>query len=467
MVGVASRTDNSIQRTMPRITSRIRENGNQVDVLVGTDLVVAVTSGSEGNNPGDILVSQTISPTTISDTRMFQFSQLYQRYRFTRVTFIYEPIAPATQGGQVIGFCDFDADTIISTNETTNMNIAVAHQGQRINQVWEWGFYPMGQSPSFTDLYTNNDGDDPRLTLQGVFYLLSASVLPGSIPLGNIYVDYELELSIPNLSSTAIRSQLSSSYVASCSYTVASSPNPFQYSWGTPSVISQSGPMQVTTDVSGGQGFITLTGVPPDSSVVVHYSSGGLCGTGITASSTERQVLAPSATSGSDWTVVADHGTGMLFPTPSGMGVPSAFSAYTSATLLTTPTHLIGTPLGYSFTMPDSAMIPSATVPGLLTIYVTPNVSTASSRGKKEKAFKDLKTQVSNLQEQLSQLLARSVAPTPEHVYQLDQVQPQLSENRESPVVVRRLHQKVPLDRYVADHSPSAPRIPDVYRGRD
>jgi len=222
MVGLGNKAINA-QTVMPRIVSRKRNDGNVVDVLVGTDLVATVTSSEGANVAGDLLVTQIISPPRFPDTRQLQFSNLYQRYRYTRVSFLYEPIANATQSGQLLGFCDFDVADILETESADNLQIGAAHQGQNITQIWEPCRFDMRQTSTFTDLFVEDDGIDPRLSQQGVFYLMAASALPASIPLGNIYVSYEVEFSIPNLTVSAIGAPLNQWAVATVYSTATAS----------------------------------------------------------------------------------------------------------------------------------------------------------------------------------------------------------------------------------------------------
>lgn len=204
MVGLGSRAIN-VQKTVPRLTTSF-VNGVQYDVIEGTDLLATVTSGLDGNQVGDILLELQLSPVAFTQTRLFQFAQLYQRYRFSDIQFIYEPIANATQSGQLIGYADFDVDNNLAGNSSSNIQVAAAHQGQQINQIWEPMTFDMKQAGTFTDLYTQvglSETDDPRLVYQGTFYLLAASVLGSTLPLGNLYVRYKVLFSIPYLSTNS------------------------------------------------------------------------------------------------------------------------------------------------------------------------------------------------------------------------------------------------------------------------
>lgn len=253
MVGLGNKAIN-IQRKMPRLSSSINENGNVVDFLAGTDFLAAVSSSSEGTLAGDILYKQEISPSLFLETRLRQFADLYQRYRFRKIHFLYEPVANATQSGQVLGFADFDVDNQLSLNTPENLSIAAAHQGEAITQIWEPMLFDMGQVFSFTDLYTEagaSDGSDARLSVQGVFYLIAASVIQSGIPLGNIYVDYEIEFSIPFLSAQVSSSRQSHGFIAATAD--ADTGQPLVTS--NYSVRSQRGPI---TSVASGESGKTL-----------------------------------------------------------------------------------------------------------------------------------------------------------------------------------------------------------------
>lgn len=254
-----------IQRKMPRLSSSINENGNVVDILEGTDFIAPVTSATGGNNAGDLLFTQQISPSKFLQTRLRQFADLYQRYRFRRIHFLYEPIANATQSGQVLGFADFDVDNLITDNSSENLNIAAAHQGEAITQIWEPMLFDMGQVFSFTDLYTESGASassDPRLSIQGVFYLIAASLLAPNLPLGNIYVDYEIEFSIPFLSAQSLVNRQSHGWYG---LTVTNGLHGTQVTLGEIDRRSERGPViGVETATNGGHTFAWANCRPGD-----------------------------------------------------------------------------------------------------------------------------------------------------------------------------------------------------------
>lgn len=198
-----------VQTVMPRITTRLGGKFGATDVLMGTEYLQSVSSSEVGNQPGDLLLRLLINPSSFNDTRLYQFANLYQRYRFTRLNFIYEPIASAITSGQVIGFADFDVDNLLQNDSGDNISIAAAHIGQANNQVWQHMVYPFGVADDFSTLFTSLTTAEARLIYQGVFYLIASSSIPSPagepVPLGNIYVDYEVEFNIPQLSQLGVR----------------------------------------------------------------------------------------------------------------------------------------------------------------------------------------------------------------------------------------------------------------------
>lgn len=194
----------NMQVVQPRTTSYIRDDGVQVDVLEGTDIVGPINLETV-KNTGDVLLEAFISPAALHNTRLAQLAPLYQRYRFLEIEFIYQPIANATQSGQVIGFCTFDPDSPLAAEDALNLNKAAAFYGNRQNQIWEPASYGQHQPSTMTDLYIDPSGADVRFSYQGIFYLIAAGELASSGlalgQIGTIYMRYKVELYIPQLQS--------------------------------------------------------------------------------------------------------------------------------------------------------------------------------------------------------------------------------------------------------------------------
>jgi len=198
MVGLGTRAVD-VQSVMPSMSREMRGD-TAIQVLRGTEFLQAITTpSSPSTDVGALLAVIAINPTAFLKTRIAQFAPLFQRYRFRKLNFIYEPIANATQSGQIIGFGDYDFDNQITTNSEDNVRQAAAHINQSISQIWEPRSFPFGILDDFTTLFTNLNGGENRLIYQGVFYLIAASFLGPEFGIGNIYIEYECEFSIQQL----------------------------------------------------------------------------------------------------------------------------------------------------------------------------------------------------------------------------------------------------------------------------
>jgi len=300
-VGLAPHSMN-LQVVQPRVTSTFRD-GVQVDVLQGTDIIGAVELDSVKES-GDVLKEVYINPSAFISTRMAQMAPLYQRYRFSSIEFLYEPVANATQSGQVIGFCTFDPDSPLEASNPLNLNRAAAFYGNRQNQIWEAASYGQHQPSTMTDLYVDPSGADTRFSYQGIFYLIAAGKLEasGSLALGTIgqiYVRYTLEMSIPQL-----HAGLGS---------IAASRYDF-----TPTVVSGNLNMFGTSSVYGitpvgGSNTITAEATSATQLTIVGVPSSSLIAVGISAGFSGSGGVAYSA--GLNWTMVSggtildSHGT--------------------------------------------------------------------------------------------------------------------------------------------------------------
>jgi len=202
-VGVAPRSRN-VQVVLPRLSTELGGRYGATDVLKGTEFLKSVGTDSLGTQPGDILAMVMINPSKFVKTRLLQFAALYQRYRFRKVRFIYEPIANATVSGQLIGFGDYDVDNLLLSDTPDNIRIAAAHIGQQICQLWEGRDFPFGVLDDFTTLFTSLAEAEARLIYQGVFYLIASSVIENDLACGNLYIEYEIEFNIPILAESDV-----------------------------------------------------------------------------------------------------------------------------------------------------------------------------------------------------------------------------------------------------------------------
>jgi hypothetical protein len=202
------------QVTMPRVVQR-RLDGEDMDVLIGTELVHQLVTSSTGNAPGDIIYSQILHPSHFPASRLLQFSNLYEKYQFLHGEFIFEAAVGTQNNGSLIGFFDYDADNILEENSFDNVRLAAAKVGNHKTAVWtnaSWAYRAPGKMPDFF-LASSSTGDQ-RLVNQGVFYIIALTALPASLSLGTLTMDYQIKLVVPSLLSPSgsIASPFTQSY---------------------------------------------------------------------------------------------------------------------------------------------------------------------------------------------------------------------------------------------------------------
>jgi len=367
-VGVAPRSVN-VQRRMPTLSSGQGGPYGSMDILRGTEFLASInTPLSPPTNKGDLLKTILINPTSFVDTRLKQFAPLYQRYRFKRLTFIYEPTAPATAAGQLIGYGDYDVDNLLTVDDPSNINQAAAHAGQAICQVWELQSFPFGIRDDYTTLFTSLTGAaENRLVYQGVYYLLAATDLPPSLACGNIYVDYEVEFYIPQLGSSAIATSWSYEATGEAS---TNKNNPMG-AHVTPAPVIGVNNLAVTYSTSISDSIFAIPQIPSGPYVVVYSATGstGGAGTGI------------SWVTGITGAVKEEEGSSVVVPAMADTG--AALTTYSGYLLLTVNGPLaIGLQLNTA-TVTDTAIIASST----FRIYSVQDLSPSLSKARSKNAL--------------------------------------------------------------------------------
>lgn len=170
--------------------------------LKGSDFVQTLTTGSTAPVAGSTLVDLLVAPGEFSNTRLAQFSALFERYRVRSWTFWYIPNVPSTVAGSMISYPDYDvADTV---SPTFGLNEALAHMGSQMFNVYSETPVRFDRVDPYTDLFTDAEGTDIRLTYVGRLRYLAAAALTASTTYGNIYMEYDIDFYIPQLQSSII-----------------------------------------------------------------------------------------------------------------------------------------------------------------------------------------------------------------------------------------------------------------------
>lgn len=164
--------------------------------LKGSDYVAPITTGAGIAAPGSVLLDVLVSPGEFDSTRVQQIAALFERYRVRSWTFWYIPAVPSTIAGQILAYPDYDvADSL----GTLPLNEAMAHMGSQLFNVYTETPIQFDRVDPYTDLFTDAEGADPRLTYVGRLRYLTAVALQASTTFGTIYMEYDIDFYLPQL----------------------------------------------------------------------------------------------------------------------------------------------------------------------------------------------------------------------------------------------------------------------------
>jgi hypothetical protein len=165
----------------------------------GCDFVTSI--GPFGGSQGDVIFSGIINPISgmLANTRLASTLRTFEKYKIRGMSFIYEPACPTTEPGQLVMYCDSDpVDKPVGTS-VASIQIAGAHEGADVFNVWSVGACPLKIDSKMTDLFVDAEGSDERFIDAGKLLVLANTDLTSGPPLGSIYVVYDIEGRVPQL----------------------------------------------------------------------------------------------------------------------------------------------------------------------------------------------------------------------------------------------------------------------------
>jgi len=234
------------------VRSGNRANGAKIIRVRGCDLVGSYTgTGSEALGSVMATWDLNFSSGAFANTRVSQFANSYEKWRPVKLAFIYEPGCPATSTGQAALYVETDPDQPVAGSGISNAQAAAAHEGYDAFNSWSVGLTHVPIDRQFTDMFVNSNGSDARLSSAGQLVLSGLGAWSTSPQAeGTIFVLYDIEFSIPQLSVS--NSERSSGFWRATSISGATTSNP----WGTTDPVTTIQPPGALTvlDVSvGGQ----------------------------------------------------------------------------------------------------------------------------------------------------------------------------------------------------------------------
>lgn len=165
----------------------------------GRDLLGPI---GDGANPGDVVFDLKLNPASMAVTRMAKIASLFQKFKFTRCSLNYVPSCPATTPGSLLGFVQMDvSQDPVAGGGATLLQIAASQYGAVSTNVYapySWALRNI--DPALSYYVDAKQSPDERLGYQGRLIILDVEGNVASP--GSMYIEYELELFIPQMGSS-------------------------------------------------------------------------------------------------------------------------------------------------------------------------------------------------------------------------------------------------------------------------
>jgi hypothetical protein len=171
--------------------------------------VQAVDSSADTfTHEGDALYVLPLCPALLVGTRMTQFADLFQKYKFKHIRVEYVPMVPATQNGMLIMsiYNDSDINPFLYDGESLRMRRLLSTDDAKSFNVFSYCSVGLTIDSQYGAYYTKL-GEEPHVEIQGLFILAAGSSFdpPASVEegawftIGQLVLHYEVELFEPNL----------------------------------------------------------------------------------------------------------------------------------------------------------------------------------------------------------------------------------------------------------------------------
>jgi len=195
--------------------ANVRKVQNQKCRHSGSDFLTTVTVKADLTNPADrVLLEIPITPSGFPGTRLTQFSQLYEFYKFVSLRLRYVPAVPVTLACQLVLYVDLDPtdDPTAITNSDALIRQAIAQTGSQ-----QWNFHtpkviPMAMRADQQFYFTGDDRQNVRFTQQGKAYLIqvtqavdvSGTPITTDIEAGSVFIDWTVDFNIPQINPESV-----------------------------------------------------------------------------------------------------------------------------------------------------------------------------------------------------------------------------------------------------------------------
>lgn len=237
--------------TIVRTSKAIIDNNNDGITVRHREFLQDISPSTDGFQ---MLVAQAINP---SNSSLFPWLSgivnRYECFKFHTLKFIYEPQCSTTTSGTVMMAVDYDVDDSEPTSKVQMMSF----KGAARSPPWFAGTNMSASSDlnrQKSYYITQKIGSESRLSNVGNFFLAYEGT--EQLTMGELYVEYEVRLSIPTLEG---ETGLAATFFSAGDYG-SSGTHPIWTNFGSPSTTNSLGNLPVTTMNVSSTNYVTSMG---------------------------------------------------------------------------------------------------------------------------------------------------------------------------------------------------------------
>lgn len=167
-------------------------------IEAGTEQLAPVAISTTDSSNTVVAVYE-LNPMSFASSRLRDLASLYQNFKFTSISFVYEPMVPTiTAGSLYFGYC-VDIDDPISIGDSFLTGLSRLDHSR--TAVFAPTRFTLGQKDfqKFVQWYWTYPKDDSsRVSSQGKFFIGYSGPVGTAITLGNLQMDWEISLQRPS-----------------------------------------------------------------------------------------------------------------------------------------------------------------------------------------------------------------------------------------------------------------------------
>jgi hypothetical protein len=158
---------------------------------------------------GTILANILISPYFLGGTRLSAYANLYEKFRFRKLRFLWTSASPTSTSGSAVLSYDRDVSDATPPANAVGLQQLLGSEGAKVFPVWDSCGIECDLDYPEDGFFTNlAPGSDERLVYQGQLYLsafAALSSIPTTQSYGSLWYQYEIEFFVPQLENQVVQ----------------------------------------------------------------------------------------------------------------------------------------------------------------------------------------------------------------------------------------------------------------------